>query len=74
MQNTVENKKIIETLNKSTNGTLKKLAKEHDIVPLAKTPKVKSSKFNTPKVPVEESSERKQSDRQLSNDDNELEI
>ena len=74
VQNTVENKKIIEILNKSTNGTLKKLAKEHDIVPMAKTPRVKSSKFKTPQAQVKESDERAQSDKQLSNDDKELEI
>lgn len=73
LQNTVENKKVIETLNKSTNGTLKKLAKEHDIVPMAKTPRVKSSKFKTPKAQEKESDERAQSDEQFSNDDKELE-
>ena len=74
VQNTVEDKKIIEILNKSTNGNLKKLAKEHDIVPMAKTPRVKSSKFKTQKAQVKESDERTQSDKQLSNDDKELEI
>ena len=74
VQNTVEDKKVIETLNKSTNGTLKKLAKEHDIVPMAKTPRVKSSKFEMRKAQVKESDEIVQSNKQLSNDDKELEI
>ena len=74
VQNTVEDKRIIEILNKSTNGTLKKLAKEHDIVPMAKTPRVKSSKFEMRKAQVKESDEIVQSNKQLSNDDKELEI
>ncbi len=73
VQNTVEDKKIIEILNKSTNGTLKKLAKEHDIVPMSKKPKDKSSKFKTQKAQVKESVERAQNEKQLSNDDKELE-
>ena len=73
VQNNVEDKKIIEILNKSTNGTLKKLAKEHDIVPMSKKPNEKSSKFKTQKAQVKESGERVQSDKQLSNDDKELE-
>ena len=72
-ENNVEDKKIIEILNKSTNGTLKKLAKEHDIVPMSKKPKDKSSKFKTQKAQVKESVERAQNEKQLSNDDKELE-
>ena len=72
-ENNVEDKKIIEILNKSTNGTLKKLAKEHDIVPMSKKPNEKSSKLKTQKAQVKESGERVQSDKQLSNDDKELE-
>ena len=48
-------------------------AKEHDIVPMSKKPNEKSSKLKTQKAQVKESGERVQSDKQLSNEDKELE-